>query len=43
MRGLVFAGLVSGPHLMADRGGNSGKTLFSWAPKSLQMVAADMN
>ena len=32
-------------HFMANRSGNSGKqwqTLFSWAPKSLQMVTAAM-
>ena len=32
-------------HFMASRWGNSGnsdKTLFSWAPKSLQMVTAAM-
>ena len=31
-------------HFMANRWGNNGnsETLFSWAPKSLQMVTADM-
>ena len=37
--------MVSGPsHFTADRWGNNGNSerLFSWAPKSLQMVTAAM-
>ena len=35
---------IQSHHFMANRGGNSGKNdrLFSWAPKSLQMVTAAM-
>ena len=36
--------MASGPIFMADRCGNNGNSdkLFSWAPKSLQMVTAAM-
>ena len=36
--------MASGPIFMADRCGNNGNSdkLFSWAPKSLQMVTATM-
>ena len=35
---------IQSHHFMANRWGNSGKNdrLFSWAPKSLQMVTAAM-
>ena len=37
--------IASGHHFMVNRWGNNGNSgrLFSWAPKSLQMVTAAMN
>ena len=35
--------MASGPHhFMANRWGNNDRLLFSWAPKSLQIVTAAM-